>query len=87
MTEACLCDHFQLEMDLLGTAGRQNTKKYSMQLLRVFFHIFMVKKTFKKKILVHASVRTKNLKLKHEKIYNYFTVKDVQGVSHLNVPL
>jgi hypothetical protein len=50
VTEAWSGDHFQLEMALLGSPGRQYTKKY-LKLKHAtfeggFFHVFMVEKKY-----------------------------------------
>ena len=44
MTEAWSCDHFQPEMGLLGSAGRQDEKKLKLTYATFesgFFHVFM----------------------------------------------
>ena len=62
---------FSPEMGIMGTTGRQNTKKKLAKVCNFweyFFHIFMVK--------VHVSVRTKkllNLNMK-KYIINLFTI-------------
>jgi hypothetical protein len=55
VTEAWSGDHFQPEMGLLGSAGRQYTKKYLNLKYATFeggfFNLFMGKKLFFLKIL------------------------------------